>query len=204
MNNPPSRESTVEQVVLVDDDGAAIGVADKSEVHTAATPLHLAFSCHLFNPDGQILVTRRALSKQTWPGVWTNSFCGHPAPGETTEEAVIRRAPQELGVAVTGLKPILPDFRYRALDASGVVENEICPVYTALLETDPQPAPDQGGGRCAVGVQPLAGASAAVACCRRTGTSRFLTHGILPRTKPSRNATGNLAGTFPPAVVLWR
>jgi isopentenyl-diphosphate delta-isomerase len=143
MNNLPSRESTVEQVVLVDDDGAAIGVADKSEVHTAATPLHLAFSCHLFNPDGQILVTRRALTKQTWPGVWTNSFCGHPAPGETTEQAVIRRAPQELGVAVTGLKPVLPDFRYRALDASGVVENEICPVYTALLETDPQPTPDE-------------------------------------------------------------
>ncbi|SDQ43607.1 isopentenyl-diphosphate delta-isomerase [Arthrobacter crystallopoietes] len=143
MNNLPSRESTVEQVVLVDDDGAAIGVADKSGVHTAATPLHLAFSCHLFNPDGQILVTRRALTKQTWPGVWTNSFCGHPAPGETTEEAVIRRAPQELGVAVSGLKPVLPDFRYRALDASGVVENEICPVYTAMLETDPQPTPDE-------------------------------------------------------------
>lgn len=141
MNSVHSSDSSIENVVLVDNDGAAIGAADKSKVHTAATPLHLAFSCHLFNQDGQILVTRRALTKQTWPGVWTNSFCGHPAPGETTEEAVSRRAPQELGIAVSGLQPVLPDFRYRALDASGVMENEICPVYTAILETDPQPRP---------------------------------------------------------------
>ena len=132
-----------EQVVLVDNDGRALGTRDKASVHTTDTPLHLAFSTHVFNPAGQLLVTRRALSKLTWPGVWTNSFCGHPGPGEPNEDAVRRRAERELGLQVRDLTLRLPDFRYRAVDASGIVEHEICPVYTAVADADPVPAADE-------------------------------------------------------------
>jgi isopentenyl-diphosphate delta-isomerase len=112
-------------------------------VHGADTPLHLAFSCHVFDRDGRVLVTRRALGKLTWPGVWTNAFCGHPAPDEATEDAVRRRAVRELGLTLGPLEPVLPDFRYRAVDASGVVENEICPVFRAVVDVDPAPAADE-------------------------------------------------------------
>ena len=132
---------TSELVVLLDNDANAIGTADKLAVHTTETPLHLAFSCHLFNAAGEVLITRRALEKRTWPGVWTNSFCGHPAPGELMEDAVHRRAAAELGLAIEGLELALPDFRYRAVDASGIVENEVCPVYRATTTDAVRPNP---------------------------------------------------------------
>lgn len=124
----------IELVRLLDEQGNEIGTANKALVHTTDTPLHLAFSCHLMDAAGRTLLTRRALSKLTWPGVWTNSFCGHPAPGESFQDAIIRRAAVELNIRVTDIQPALPDFRYRAVDASGIVENEICPVFTAVFD----------------------------------------------------------------------
>ena len=132
-----------EEVVLVDDAGHPIGAADKVSVHTFDTPLHLAFSCHVYRADGMVLVTRRALTKLTWPGVWTNSFCGHPGPSESLENAVARRAQHELGISVERLEVVLPDFRYRAVDASGIVENEVCPVYRAFTSDEVVPNPDE-------------------------------------------------------------
>jgi len=123
--------NATEMVVLLDDSGRPIGETPKEAVHTQETPLHLAFSCYLLNDLGELLLTRRSPEKQTWPGVWTNSFCGHPAPGEDPKDAVLRRAHYELGVDVGRLELVLPSFRYRAVDPSGIVENELCPVYTA-------------------------------------------------------------------------
>lgn len=131
----------VESVVLLDEAGRAIGVTPKSTVHHGDTPLHLAFSCHLFDAAGNVLVTRRALDKVTWPGVWTNGCCGHPAPGEPLTDAVRRRIRDELGVEVSDLRLLLPAFRYRA-ERDGVVENEMCPVFAAFVDgpLDPDPA----------------------------------------------------------------
>ncbi|WP_169582192.1 MULTISPECIES: isopentenyl-diphosphate Delta-isomerase [Microbacterium] len=126
-----------DHVVLLDDEGRAIGTAPKSSVHGTDTALHLAFSCHVVNEDGQVLVTRRALDKKTWPGVWSNSFCGHPKPAEPVLTAVHRRAEYELGLTLTDIELALPLFRYRATDANGIVEHEVCPVYTALAHDEP-------------------------------------------------------------------
>lgn len=108
-------------VVLVDDNGHPRGTANRLTVHGTDTPLHFAFSCHLVDADGRILMTRRALEKKTWPGVWTNSFCGHPRPGESVEDAIARYSQRELGMDVADLRPVIPDFRYRAVDALSLI-----------------------------------------------------------------------------------
>ncbi len=141
MRDQSSTSASEELVVLLDEDGRAVGAAPKSTVHHRATPLHLAFSAYLFSPAGELLLTRRAEAKPTFPGVWTNSVCGHPGPGERLDDAVRRRARSELGLAVSGLRLVLPGFRYRA-EMDGVVENELCPVYLGFVETGSRVAPD--------------------------------------------------------------
>ena len=133
----------MDNVTLLAEDGTAVGVLPKSEVHTTDTPLHLAFSCYVQDREGRLLVTRRALGKRTWPGVWTNSFCGHPQPGEDMIDAVRRRGADELGSRVTDIRLALPDYRYRAVDASGIVENEVCPVHVAVVDEQPSANPDE-------------------------------------------------------------
>ncbi|WP_231973960.1 isopentenyl-diphosphate Delta-isomerase [Pseudonocardia sp. HH130630-07] len=135
--------SMIEYVVLLDEHFAPIGTAPKAVVHTTETPLHLAFSCYVFDMDGRILITRRALGKKAWPGVWSNSFCGHPGPGEDPEGALRRRGAQELGMTVSEPSVALADFRYEAQDVSGIVENEFCPVWTATVSSDPRPVVDE-------------------------------------------------------------
>jgi isopentenyl-diphosphate delta-isomerase len=90
-----------------------------------------------------LLFTQRAWDKPTWPGVWTNSVCGHPAPGEDLYDAVLRRAREELGLELAGLRLVLPGFRYAATMADGVRENEMCPVLAAVTDDPPRPRPSE-------------------------------------------------------------
>jgi isopentenyl-diphosphate delta-isomerase len=132
-----------ELIVLLDEAGRATGTAPKVPSHHGDTPLHLAFSCYLTDAAGRVLITQRAHGKASFPSVWTNSCCGHPAPGEGLREAVRRRVPDELGLEPGELTLVLPEFRYRATAANGVVENELCPVVRATAAGDLRLDPDE-------------------------------------------------------------
>lgn len=133
-----------ELIVYVTEDGQPTGeTAPKLEAHHANTKRHLAFSCYIFNQNGQFLVTQRALSKKVWPGVWTNSVCGHPAPKEDMEAAIARRLQFELGMEAGDYQVVLPSYRYTTPPFKGIIENEFCPVFVARAHGEPNPNPDE-------------------------------------------------------------
>lgn len=128
----------MEHVVLVDENNNEIGTAPKDTVHTKDTPLHRGFSVFVFNDKDQLLVTKRASTKKAFPGVWTNTVCGHPAKGESVVNAAKRRLEHELGLMVPDIKEISP-YRYRFADKNGIVENEICPILIGHTNDNPNP-----------------------------------------------------------------
>lgn len=144
-----------ELVVLVDEENNEIGTAEKSAVHTKNTPLHRGFSLFLFNGKGELLLTKRSSRKKTFPGVWTNTVCGHPGPGESAVDAAKRRLKEELGISLKRshlvrkqgealIREVAP-YRYRFADRNGIVENEICPILVGYLKpfiTDTLPPGD--------------------------------------------------------------
>lgn len=134
-----------ECVVLVDEKNREIGTAPKETVHTTNSPLHRGFSLFLFNSKGEVLLTKRSAKKKTFPGVWTNTVCGHPAPGESAIAAAKRRLKYELRIMNYELRKIreVAPYRYRFADKNGIVENEICPVLVAYSDVDPKPKKEE-------------------------------------------------------------
>lgn len=132
-----------ELIVLCDQAGKPIGAAEKLAAHNANTHIHRAFSCYVFNQQGQVLITQRAAVKKVWPTVWTNSCCGHPAPGESDQAAIVRRLDYELGMTAGKPTCILPVYIYKTPPYNGIVEHEFCPVYAVRSDVEPLPNPDE-------------------------------------------------------------
>jgi len=126
----------VERVVLVDEANRVLGTMPKHSVHQFQTPLHRGFSSFIFRVnDGSLLVQQRSSKKRTWPLIWSNSCCGHPALGETTLAAARRRLRAELDLAPVFLEEVAP-YRY-CLTRDGVTENEICPILVGIVDSEP-------------------------------------------------------------------
>lgn len=129
-----------EQVILVNAEDAPIGTAGKLEAHERGA-LHRAFSVFAVNARGEILLQRRAAGKYHGGGLWSNSCCGHPRPGEPTAEAARRRLLEELGIDCP-LQPVF-SFTYRAQMPGGLTEHEIDHVFAGRVDRDPHPDPTE-------------------------------------------------------------
>ncbi|MBL9202844.1 MAG: isopentenyl-diphosphate Delta-isomerase [Opitutaceae bacterium] len=123
-----------ETLIVVDERDRALGHGEKLAVH-AQGRLHRAFSIFLVDARGRLLLQRRSRAKYHSAGLWANSCCGHPRPGERTLAAARRRLGEELGASA----PLHFGFkaRYRTALPNGLVENEIVHVCFG-------PAPDDG------------------------------------------------------------
>lgn len=123
-------------VELVDDAGTAHGEASVANAHQPPGQLHRAFSVMLIDPDGQVLLQRRAAVKTRFPLRWANSCCGHPRPGESLAEAANRRLSEELGADPVELTEVGVYVYYAEDPATGRVEFE----YDHVLRGEFRPA----------------------------------------------------------------
>lgn len=117
-----------------------IGVMEKLEAHQKGL-LHRAFSVFIFNTGGQMLLQRRALGKYHSAGLWTNTCCSHPRPGETTLQAAQRRLMEEMGLSTT--LNYKTSFIYKAPFDNGLIEHEYDHVFTGISDTAPEINPNE-------------------------------------------------------------
>lgn len=129
-----------EQVILVDAWDRQIGVAPKLAVHRSGL-LHRAFSVFVTDNDGRLLLQRRASSKYHSAGLWSNSCCGHPRPGERTIDAAKRRLNEEMGIQCE--LALVSSFSYRARLDRDLIEHELDHVFVGSTRLDPQCDPDE-------------------------------------------------------------
>ncbi|WP_319461934.1 isopentenyl-diphosphate Delta-isomerase [Micromonospora sp. RTP1Z1] len=129
-------------VELVDDTGQMLGEATVAAAHQPPGRLHRAFSVLLVDPDGRVLLQRRAAAKTRFPLRWANSCCGHPLPGQSLVEAANRRLREELGVDPVTLTEIGVYVYYAEDPATGRVEFEYDHVLRADVPTELPTRPD--------------------------------------------------------------
>jgi isopentenyl-diphosphate Delta-isomerase len=121
----------LQQVILVDEQDAPIGVMEKMEAHEKGV-LHRAFSIFIFNKSGEMLLQQRADTKYHSAGLWTNACCSHPQPGEETLAAAHRRLKEEMGFDTELTKAF--DFVYKSSFENGLTEYEFDHVFVGKYD----------------------------------------------------------------------
>lgn len=121
-------------LILVDEKDNFQGYMGKEEAHIKGIK-HRAFSIFVFNDKKELLLQQRALHKYHTPGLWANTCCSHPRYGETTDSAVHRRLPEEMGFdcALTHVY----EMSYEVKFDNGIIENEYDHVYIGRYEKNP-------------------------------------------------------------------
>ncbi|HYC86436.1 MAG TPA: isopentenyl-diphosphate Delta-isomerase, partial [Chryseosolibacter sp.] len=125
----------MDEVIVVDTSDKALGQMEKMQAHISGA-LHRAFSVFVFNSKGELLLQKRAREKYHSGGLWTNTCCSHPRPGESMEEAIHRRLRQEMGID-TSLS-FSHKFIYRTQLERDLIEHEFDHVYTGTSDDQPQ------------------------------------------------------------------
>lgn len=128
------------EIILVNARDEQVGTAEKMDAHYKAL-LHRAFSVFVLNNKGEMLLQQRAMEKYHSPGLWTNTCCSHPRPGETTEAGAVRRLQEELGFTTTIRKAF--EFIYKADFDNGLSENEFDHVFIGQYDGTIIPDPKE-------------------------------------------------------------
>jgi isopentenyl-diphosphate Delta-isomerase len=129
-----------EQVVLVDKNNKEIGCEEKLSAHIHGS-LHRAFSVFIFNSSGELLIQQRNREKYHTPGLWSNTCCSHPFPGEELSAAVTRRLNEEMGFSCECQE--ITTCYYRFSLENSLIEHEHDHIFIGFHDGDPDPNPSE-------------------------------------------------------------
>jgi isopentenyl-diphosphate delta-isomerase len=137
-NSRPRIDNSSDHVIIVDANDNQIGTASKLEAHRSGLR-HRAISVIIGDRDGRILLHRRAAGKYHSGGLWTNTCCSHPRPGEQAIDAATRRLVEEMGISC----PLAFMFamHYRAQVSNDLIEDEIVHAFGGRFDGTPVPDP---------------------------------------------------------------
>jgi isopentenyl-diphosphate delta-isomerase len=121
-------------VILVDEKDNQTGVMEKMRAHIEAR-LHRAVSVFILNSRGEWILQKRALDKYHSRGLWTNTCCTHPFPGEPANEAAQRRLLEEMGIKCD-IKEIF-SFVYKEELDDNLTEYEFDHVFIGMTDEIP-------------------------------------------------------------------
>ena len=125
-----------ELIDVVAYDGSPTGVRKaKSAIHRDGD-WHVTVHLWIVTPDRRVLLQRRSLTKENYPGLWDVSVAGHIAAGEHPRDAFVREGLEEIGLAIDREAPrhigrVREDL---SLNGGTFLDRKIHEVY--LLERD--------------------------------------------------------------------
>lgn len=146
-------DDRAERVILIDPSDREIGTAPKLEAHREGR-LHRALSVIVRDAQGRVLLQRRHVGKYHSGGLWTNTCCSHPRPGEPVQAAAARRLDEEMGI-VCPLTPLMT-VAYHAEVGNGLIENELVHVFAGRFDGPVRPQPLEADGYAWVDAAELA------------------------------------------------
>jgi len=107
-----------EAVDIVDAQDRILGRTTLDDCYSKGL-LHRAVSIYAWDNKGQVLLQRRSLHDDWFPGYWTSSCTGHVRAGEDWREASRRELQEELGIKIDDLSLlfdyVVPPIRYGEL-----------------------------------------------------------------------------------------
>ena len=133
-------DNSLDEVIIVDANDIPIGKALKLDAHRNGLR-HRAISIVIGDGNGRVLLHQRAAEKYHSGGLWTNTCCSHPRPGESVLDAAVRRLEEEMGI-VCPLSFIFA-MTYRAEVSNGLIEDEITHVFGGHFTGSPTPNPNE-------------------------------------------------------------
>jgi isopentenyl-diphosphate Delta-isomerase len=131
---------------LVDEQDQPVGQMEKMKAHQNGGTLHRAFSIFVFDNKGKLLLQQRSPQKYHSGGLWTNTCCSHPQPGEDTSVAASRRLQQEMGFTTPIFKAF--EFVYQASFTNGLTEWEYDHVFIGHYDGAVQPNQSEVSNYC--------------------------------------------------------